>query len=773
MKKIITFCLTFIFFLIGFYSFSQDFGKYFQSNNILVYDSNLHKYMFPFCGGIKFPVFTNYDFNDDGKQDLVVLDKSDEKILTFISTGKPGITEFVYQPQYEGFFPDYLTRYVYMKDYNRDGLPDLFSFSGAWGQGIDAYKNVGTIIKPVFQLIKFPLEAKYYTNPFETSIYVLSGDIPIFQDIDNDGDLDVITFKIAIGMINPIEFFLNISVEKYGNFDSLKFVFADQCWGKFYEGEDNNVLKLGISCPQVYTPSPDINQQLQHEKRHSGSTSMLLDIDGDDDMDLLIGDIGYPSITLLINGKKEYGWIRDTMIAQIQNFPTNTKAININDMPGVFYIDVNNDGIRDLIASPQDEDIYDTFSNLNQVWLYLNTGQDNHPIFEFNKNNFLQDEMIDAGGASSPAFFDYDNDSDQDLFIATKGDFSKTHYKRDHIILFENIGNANKPVFQLKNSDYLKLSSKNFQDISPAFGDLDGDGDKDLILGNINGKLIFYENVSLSGQKAVFTFVTNSLDNIDVGDYSTPSLFDFNQDSYTDILLGNKKGKISYFKNKGINGIPQFDKMTDSFGLINIKNAVYSSPLVCDLDNNGIPDLVLTYNSLDTFYAKMNGKVLFYKDISTNPGLLFSPVKNPFYDSVNSHELTKSLGVSLKPTAISLGNDKKPDLIIGSRRGGLMYFSSEYDSNDVGIPYHAIGSNPVFRIYPDPFSDYIHIEHLMLFHSEFELLMTDVTGKKLISIPLNHKIVQLNTTGISEGIYFVFIFNEQGKLVFRNKMIKY
>ena len=498
--------LKIIFFLVNvLYSsflFSQGFPHYFQSNNLKVSDSLGKIYLFPFAGGLKFPVFANYDLNGDGCEDLLILDRADSRLLTFLNAGVPGKDSFVYRPQFEALFPENISRYFYLKDYNSDGKPDLFTFAAEWNSGIAVYQNTGTLTQPVFKLVADQISAKYMSNPFETPIYVSSADIPSFEDIDHDGDLDMISFDVYTGGRDYVKYYRNMSEEYYGNNDSLKFVEADGCWGKFYEGDSSNSLTLRSSCPDIMVQIMSVIP-----RRHSGSTSLLLDYDADGDFDLLLGDVSFPSITLLINGKSEYSWRKDSMISQTHNFPVNTKAVSIRNMPAMFYIDVNNDGKRDLILSPMDESIIDTFENLNQVWLYINKGKDNAPDFEYKKNNFLQDEMVNPGGKTAPAFFDYDNDGDPDLFVATSGNYAKTGNKHDRIVLYENIGTASHPYFKLKNDDYLGLSKRGYKEISPAFGDVDGDGDRDLIIGNGNGRLSWYKNIASSGQKAEFVFV--------------------------------------------------------------------------------------------------------------------------------------------------------------------------------------------------------------------------------------------------------------------------
>ena len=96
---------------------------------------------------------------------------------------------------------------------------DIFAYtSGAKiGSGIAVYKNTSTTS------LSFSLATNIIESSFPlgfTNLFVSSVDIPAIDDIDNDGDLDILTF----GLISPtVEYHKNLSLEKYGTCDSLDF----------------------------------------------------------------------------------------------------------------------------------------------------------------------------------------------------------------------------------------------------------------------------------------------------------------------------------------------------------------------------------------------------------------------------------------------------------------------------------------------------------------------------------------------------------------------
>ena len=115
MKKflLVTYCLLFGFFKL----YPQHLPYYFSSNNIKAYDENGKLLRFPFAGGLKHPLFGMLDLNNDGFKDLIVLDRVDDRILTYRNLGIKDSFGFVYRPQFELLLPDSLSKTIIIKDY--------------------------------------------------------------------------------------------------------------------------------------------------------------------------------------------------------------------------------------------------------------------------------------------------------------------------------------------------------------------------------------------------------------------------------------------------------------------------------------------------------------------------------------------------------------------------------------------------------------------------------------------------------------------------------
>jgi hypothetical protein len=135
----------------------------------------------PWAGGLNSVQVNTMDLNGDNQQDLVLFDRTADKILTYLNQSN----QYVYTPDYEELFPTGVTQWLLLRDYNCDGKKDIFTSDPF---GIIVYVN---ITKPGEQLKwrsfnpGFPLLTKGFTG--NVNLKVNESDIPAIDDVDGDG----------------------------------------------------------------------------------------------------------------------------------------------------------------------------------------------------------------------------------------------------------------------------------------------------------------------------------------------------------------------------------------------------------------------------------------------------------------------------------------------------------------------------------------------------------------------------------------------------------
>src|SRR5262249_13716827 len=80
----------------------------------------------PWAGGLNYPMFSEFDFNQDGIMDLFCFDRVNNRIVPFINNGTPNQIHYTYAPEYVKYFPDpHLWAFTY--DFDCDGKNDFFT----------------------------------------------------------------------------------------------------------------------------------------------------------------------------------------------------------------------------------------------------------------------------------------------------------------------------------------------------------------------------------------------------------------------------------------------------------------------------------------------------------------------------------------------------------------------------------------------------------------------------------------------------------------------
>jgi len=663
----------------------------FQRDTIIAcQDINETLLSFGFAGGMNSCQYGNIDLNNDQVKDLVVFDRHGNRILPFLRKSS-GINGYTYSPGYAKYFPE-MNNWMQLIDYNHDGREDIFTYTTG---GIKVFRNISDGV-PEFVQVSHPY-LRSLQGPSFTNILVTYADYPAISDIDGDGDLDIMTFW---GLGSFVELHQNMSVEKYGSYDSLEFVRTETCWGRFAEGEDSDLITLdtckGVKSEQM----KPIDSTGDGDPKHTGSTLLTLDLDGDLDKDLILGDVDYPTLKTLWNGG-------DTSYALItsvdQSFPVGSQSVDMVSFPASCLVDVNNDGINDVIVSPFDPSLIRGESKQSS-WLYLNSGSAASPVFNLAEKDFLQKEMLDFGSGAYPVATDVDDDGITDLLVGNYGYLDSSYYENGHILhciyksrlaWIRNTGTSGNPSFRLMTDDYANLSNYKILSAFPATADMDGDGDDDLLVGNADGSFIFFENIAGKGFLPEYAKPVFHYQSLDAGDFSAPQLVDLDQDGLVDLVSGKRDGKLCFYKNTGSSGNPVFSLITDFLGHVDVTDPElsyygYSTP--CFFKSSD--------EKWSLFVGSESRGVFCYNNITGNLGGIFTLEESPLKDIRE--------GWRTGPTVFNSNADSYPDMVVGNYAGGLAFYRG-IQPQPIGI----IESKPAVEcqvsLYPNPASDKIHI----------------------------------------------------------------
>jgi gliding motility-associated-like protein len=323
--------------------------------------------------------------------------------------------------------------------------------------------------------------------------------------------------------------------------------------------------------------------------RYNLPVPQVVDMDGDNDFDLLIGSIGGDILTFINEGTVTQP--RFSNITELGNDPLGSIFVGTQSTPAA--IDYDGDGDIDLfVGSPGSVVRYyrnESGSYVEQTGTWNPTTKTGNPFLPFD----LQRARV--------TWMDWEGDGDKDALVG--GAFFPAYQ------LFLNNGSGT-----LTQEPITFAGSLEFSFIpSFAFGDMDGDGDRDMVIGE-QEEIWYYRN---NGSN-VFTEQTgpwnptlktgNPFFDVFVGELCSPQLADFDNDGDLDAIIGysfaddpktgedESGGGIHYFINTG-NGVFKeqfgFDNPLD--GISVIQNAAST---VADFNSDGDLDILATGFSL-------------------------------------------------------------------------------------------------------------------------------------------------------------------------------
>ena len=296
------------------------------------------------------------------------------------------------------------------------------------------------------------------------------------------------------------------------------------------------------------------------------------DVDRDGDWDLVLANDFNKRPQLLINNGA--GVFSDQTTTRLPAFTMSSARAQFGD--------VDNDGDLDLVFCNNGT----TRFGSGQPRLYLNDGTGVFLDATVNLPTGTVAEQMDV------LFFDFDNDLDLDIFLATRA--SSPNQSR----LWRNDGTGR---FSLQSG-----IPNDFASYSYDAGDIDGDGDLDLIginAGASNGELLLRNN----GPSAAWTNISTNITPNPAVDDNDSRFVDMDMDGDLDLVVGSLGSRERIYLNNGT-GV-----FTENTALL---AAVADSTIdlkVADFDGDGRIDIITAQGESGAFqnriYMNLTGPV--------------------------------------------------------------------------------------------------------------------------------------------------------------------
>src|SRR3989338_2778594 len=489
-------------------------------------------------------------------------------------------------------------------DLDNDGDQDIAVASNS-SDKVGWYKNLG---------------GGYFTTFLPIATFTDILDIKL-NDLNNDGLPDLICFAENTyqvihyrNMGNGI-FVSQGSVTATSVFDIVETVFTDS--------DNDNDTDLAVTFENstwlyLNDGSGNFGAGTQIYAYQPITSLVATDIDNDGDEDIVYS---HGNVT----NSHEVGYLRNN-----GNGIPYTRTGNINKKyftMEVFVDDFDNDGLMDICSGASSEDKIVWYKNLGED--LLNLGE-----FIFSEANVISSNLLSK--INQIDCRDYDGDGDLDILASSQeANTNGAEYTNSRISFYENEGNEQFSAQQVITQQMNHLGYTKFR-----LGDLDGDGDMDLVSHSSNdAQIMWRKNTGTTN----FTALPIEISTWGSEEVSDSDLGDMAQDADLDIVCF-----VDY---------TFFDGPVDLIRWYrNLGNGVYTSPMVinsnlnfvidahvADLDQDGDMDLLAV--------SSTTGKLVMHKQ---EAGLTFSP--EIIIDATNTHY----------PEVGDLNADGIPDIVVGS-----------------------------------------------------------------------------------------------------------
>jgi hypothetical protein len=302
--------------------------------------------------------------------------------------------------------------------------------------------------------------------------------------------------------------------------------------------------------------------------------------------------------------------------------------------------------------------------------------------------------------------------------------------------LYKNTSSSGTASFTLDTKDFAGMSVHSFDGAAPAAGDIDHDGKADLILGHTNGTLSYFKNMAAS-ESVQPDWQPNQLvlkdidgNTINVGGNAAPFIYDIDKDGKKDLIIGNIYGYVQFYHNESTTpGVIKLKLTNNKLGKAksdptqNFGN--YSAPFIGKLDPSGTEFLLMGSNS---------GNLYQYTGFQTGDTTALYSLVDGRYSYIDStlslynHPATTYGRYGNRRSTVAVGDidgSGSYSLIKGNVRGGLEFYKRKVYVAQVPPVYE----NCIVNLYPNPANEVLNISWKGVSEDLIKVSIVDVSGK--------------------------------------------